>query len=154
MAPHQRAIAALNIMAGEQLAQTYVGGIMLGRHYQPGRILVQAVHDAGPAHPTHAREAIATMGQQGINKRMIGIARCGMDHKTGGFIEHDQMFVLVDNIQIHGLGLGCGVYGRGYIEGNRLAGFDPVRGLGYRPSIGCLLDRYMTGFDQGFNAHA
>jgi hypothetical protein len=41
-------------VGGELLRQAAMGGIGLGDHQQPARVLVEAVHDPRPAHAADA----------------------------------------------------------------------------------------------------
>ncbi|MBA7467948.1 hypothetical protein ES707_03187 [subsurface metagenome] len=69
-APDKGEIAAAHLagaaMVGELRRQRGMRGVVLGHHHQPGGVLVEPVHDAGPLHPADAGEALAAMGDQRI----------------------------------------------------------------------------------------
>ena len=57
------------------------------------------MHDARPAYPADPRQAVATMGEQRVDQRAVGIARCGMDDQTGGFAQDENLRVLTDLLE-------------------------------------------------------
>ena len=61
-APDKGEVLALKVpgpsVVGELAGQRLVGAVVLGDHHEPGRILVEPVHDAGPLHPADARRGL------------------------------------------------------------------------------------------------
>ena len=51
--------------------------VILGRNDQPGRVLVNAVDDAGALFPADAGQRIAATGQQRVAERPVGVAGAG-----------------------------------------------------------------------------
>src|SRR5215468_689088 len=51
-------------MVGKLAAQRLVGMVGLGDHHQPGRILVETVHDARPTHAANTRKGRSAMGYE------------------------------------------------------------------------------------------
>ena len=108
-APRQRPVAALEPairpVGGELLRQPRVRLVRLGHHQQAGRVLVEAVHDARPPHAADARQALPAMGDQGVDQRARGVAGPGMHGQARRLVDDDQVRVLVDHDERHGLRL-------------------------------------------------
>src|SRR4029077_3717351 len=90
--PDKGEIAALERRAataviGELRSQRRMRAIVLRHHHEAGRILVEPVDDAGPTLAADAGQAVAAMGDQGIDQRSGPVARGGMNDETGGLID-------------------------------------------------------------------
>ena len=72
----------------------------LGDDQQPGGVLVDAMDDTGAGQ----RGQIRAVVQQRIEQRAVRIAGTGMHHQPHRLVDHQQMVVLVDDIQFDGLG--------------------------------------------------
>ena len=148
--PAHRLVRALQGMLGELTREGGVGGIVLRRHQQSRRILVDPVDDPRPGDPADSRQRIAAMGQQRVDQRPVRIARRRMHHEARRLVHDDQVFVLEDDGERDRLGDGPGGrrLGDTHLEG--LAQFDPPGGLGYpRARLG---DR--SAGDEGLDAAA
>ena len=97
--------------------------IRLGGHQQPGGVLVEAVHDAGPLDAADARQRRAAVGDQRIDQRAGRVPGGGMHGEALGLVDDDEVRVLVDDGQRDGLRLGHGRLGRRHANGVGLAGF-------------------------------
>ncbi len=53
--------------------------------------------DAGAGDPADTRQAAVAMMQERIDQRSVEIARGRVDDQPGGFVDNDQMIVLMDN---------------------------------------------------------
>ncbi|MNN45853.1 hypothetical protein D3C81_1602050 [compost metagenome] len=83
--------------AGLQLRhQAGVGLEGLGHHHQAGGVLVQAVDDAGPRHVGQPRHMV----QQGVQQGAVGMPGSRMHHQAGGLVQHQQVFVFIDDIEL------------------------------------------------------
>ncbi len=80
--------------------------------------------DARPAHATYAREAAAAMGQQGVDQGVVGIARRGMDHHAGRLVQHQEIGVLIEDVQGARLRQRLGGLGLGNVDNEAFARFD------------------------------
>ena len=76
-----------------------MGPVRLGRHHQPGRVLVEPVHDTGAADAPDARQGVAAMAQQGVDQGAGGVPRCRMDHEPRRLVDDDHIVVLEDDGQ-------------------------------------------------------
>ena len=108
------------------------------------------MHDAGAALAANAGKIGAAMRDQGVNQSPVRVARGRMDDQAGGLVEHDQMRVLGDDIERHGLRLRGSGRRIGHDDGEILTRFDPVCGLDYRRAG----RRQAPLFDQDFKAAA
>ena len=90
-----------------------MGAVVLGDHHQPGGVLVEPVHDAGPPHAADAREAVAAMGDQRIDQGPVPWPAAGMNHQVARLVDDDHVVVLVDDIERDLLGRGLGRSGGG-----------------------------------------
>ena len=93
-APDQRLVDAGQVVGGEQLRERLVGGVVLGHHHDPRRVLVEPVDDPRPPHAADARQAVAAMGEQGVDQRLVGVAGRGMDDQPGRLVEDEEIVIL------------------------------------------------------------
>ena len=102
-APDKGHVAALHrpgaAMVGELRGQRLVGLVVFRHHHQPGRVLVQPVHDAGPPHAADAGKAGAAMGDQRIHQRAGFMAGGRMHHQPLRLVDDDEVVVLIDDIE-------------------------------------------------------
>ena len=103
-APDDRRVAALDPMDAELGREPHVGAVVLGDHHEPARVLVEAMDDARPQHPADARQAAGAMRQERVDQRAAGMARRRMDHEAGRLVEHQEMRVLVQDVERDRLG--------------------------------------------------
>jgi len=100
-----------------------VGSIVLGHYHEPGRVLVEAMHDPRPLDTTDARQVLAVM-EQGVDQGARGVARGRMNDHPGRLVEHEEITVLVDDIQGYLLGLDLHRYGRRLVDNHLVTGSD------------------------------
>jgi hypothetical protein len=109
----------------------------LGHHHQPTGVAIEPVHDATARHPRQRRVVV----QQRVLQRPGRVARPGMNHQAGGFVDHNKGRILVDDIKRNGLGQHRPFVGLPGIDDHRLAaghrGPAPGRGT---------IDGQVTGF--------
>src|SRR5579863_8503877 len=86
-------------MIGEERGKTLMSRVALGDDEEAGGVLVEPVHNAGPLDTADAGEAVAAMGDEGVNQGALGVAGGGMDHQAGGLIKNQEMVVLEDDIE-------------------------------------------------------
>ena len=84
------------------------------------------MNDAWPAHAADARQALPAMSDQRVYQRAGRVSRCGMNHQPGRFVQHDQVFVLVNDRQRYRLAHRLGHRRLGDKYGENLTRFDPV----------------------------
>jgi hypothetical protein len=123
-------VMAVDAVIFELLGQPVMGAIGFRHDQQARRILVDAVDDAGAFFATDARERVAAMMQQRIDQRAGGRAGGGVDDHACGFVDDDQIGILVEDRQGDGFGLGVVILGRGEGEGVFLAFLHARLGVG------------------------
>lgn len=86
------------------------------------------------------------MRQQGVDKRSVRIAGCGVDDHSRWFVDNEQVIIFIPDVEGNILRNDCRRRGFRYQCRKGFAGFDPIRSVRYRPFAGA----YGTGFDQRF----
>lgn len=90
-----RLVATIDRMRRKLLGEADVRAIRLRRDHQPGRVLVDPVHDSRPRDPADPGKAPTAMMKQRVDQRPVKIARSGMNDQSGLLVDDDQMFVLI-----------------------------------------------------------
>ena len=92
------------------LAESGVGDIGLRDRQQSAGVLVDTVDDPGAQLAVDARQLIAATVHQSVDQRAAVVARSRVHHHSLGLIDHEQVRVLIDDIEgdilrrdIHGL---------------------------------------------------
>src|SRR5262245_17062426 len=100
--------AAVAAMGGELLRQALMRGVGLGHDEEAGRVLVEAMNDARPSYPANAGQALAAMGDEGVDESARLVAGGGMDDEARGLVDDDEGVVLIDDVERDGFGQGLG----------------------------------------------
>jgi hypothetical protein len=79
--------------------------VIFGGDYQPTRLFVEAVHDSWPFYAADAGKAISAMREKRIYQRAAAIPRSRVNNKPGGFIDYNQIIILVNDIEWDGFWL-------------------------------------------------
>ena len=153
--PDKREIAALERRAataviGELCSKRRMRAIVLRHHHEAGRILVEPVNDARPALAADAGEAVAAMGDQGIDQRTGPVAGGRMNDETRGLFDDDDVVVLVNHGERDRLRAWPCRTRRRHVNLDGSSGIDPMTGIADRMPVD--LDR--AGLDQGFQPRA
>ena len=75
-----------------------MGSRRFGDNHDPGCVFIQPLHDAGPWHQCQT----GIVKQQGILQGMAGIAGARMDDQPWGFIDYQDYFIFIKDIQRDG----------------------------------------------------
>ena len=78
---------------------------------EAARVLVEAMHDAGPPDAADPGEARAAMRQQRVDQRPLGIAGRRMHDHSGRLVDDDQMRILEADIERDRLRFRLGGFG-------------------------------------------
>ena len=145
-AMHQREVLAFHRACLQLPHQVGLRFQRLGHDQEAAGVLVQAMHDARARNGGERR----VMMQQAVEQRALPIAAARMHYQTGGLIEHQQRGVLVDDIEIDGLGRGRAVprFGLGR-ERNALPAPDLALGIDRG-----MVERHLALFYPGGEAAA
>ena len=111
-APDERHVAAPHrpgaAMIGELRGQRLMSAVVLGHHHQPGGVLVQPVHDAGPPDAADPGKARAAMRDQRVDQCAGLVAGGRMHHEALRLVDDDDVVVLIDDVERDILALGFG----------------------------------------------
>ena len=66
---------------------------------QTGRVLVDAVHDAGPPLPADAGETVTAVGEQGVDERAVLVAGRRVHDHAARLVDDDEVVVLIHHVQ-------------------------------------------------------
>src|SRR5579859_322677 len=99
---------------------------------QAARPLVEPVHDARPLLPAGGRPG-APKAEQGVDQGAAVVARRRMHDHPGRLVDHDDVLVLIHDVEVDGLGgRGAGTRGR-HLELDHVAGRHVVGGARRHP---------------------
>ena len=87
--PYQGLINSRKASRGELIGQTVVRGVGLGGHHESAGVLVEPVDDAGPHDAANARQAVATVGDKGVDQGRIRISGGGVHDHAGRLVDDD-----------------------------------------------------------------
>ena len=112
----------VDAMHTELGAERLVRGIVFGHDQQTAGVLIDTVDDAGADGPADAGKLPGAVVQQRVDQRAVRVAGGRMHHHALGFVDDDQIVILVDDIQRDVLGLG--------LDGLRFRQVDTVGSAG------------------------
>ena len=98
--PDHGEVLAADGARGELVHQGLVGGQGTGDDEEPGRVLVEAVHQAGAGYRAEPRVVV----EEGVDQGPVGPSGARMDHHSGRLVDDDEGFVLVADGEVDGLG--------------------------------------------------
>ena len=90
------------------------------------------------------------MGDQGVDQRVVRVARRGMDNQPGRLVEHDKVGILMQDRQIHCLTKRHRVHRGGDRDHQLIARRYPEGGL----AAALAIAGHMPGLDQPLQARA
>ena len=109
-------------------------------------VFVESMDDARSGLATNAREVVAMM-KESIDEGAVGVACGGVDDEAGGFVDDEDVAVLIKNFDGDVLGDDFDSGGVGDSEGDLIARADDGTGLG-----GFAVEAGVVGFDQVLEA--
>ena len=134
-APDHGVIGALDGVVLELLRQARHCPLVLCGDEKPARVLVQAMNDSGTGDAADPSERCATVGDECIDERTRRIAGGRMNDEARRLFDHDQVAVLVNDVQEDRFAAGLSIEWQGHLDNVGLALFDPVIGVSYRFSV-------------------
>ena len=90
---------------GELRGEAVVRRVVLGDDQEPGRVLVEPVHDARPPDAADPGKAFAAMRDQRVDQRAGLVPGAGMHDEPGRLVDDDEVVVLEDDVERDRLGL-------------------------------------------------
>ena len=86
-------------VVGQLRREGEVRKVVFRRDEQAGRVLVDAVHDAGPPLSADAGETVAAVGEQGVDERAVLVAGRGVHDHAARLVDDDEVVVLIHHVQ-------------------------------------------------------
>lgn len=136
MTVNERNVAAVERARTNKILERALGVVVLGsKHETPGGIAIQTMHDTGAVLALHGAQMVDTaVIDQGIRERTALMAMRRMAHQAALLGEHNEIVILIANVERDGLGNHIGGIVRlGQVDRNTVAG-----------SHGVLLDRQVS----------
>jgi hypothetical protein len=101
---HQRQVAALHAPRRQLARERLMRVIGLGNDEEPGGPTVQPVHDTWSPSAADARERRAAVRQESVDERPCPVARTRVYHEPSGLVHHQEVGILVDDVDRDRLG--------------------------------------------------
>ena len=140
-AMRQRQVDAAHLPRGNLAHQRGHRRQGLGNHHQATGVLVEPVNDTRPRQDGGA----GMVGQQAVEQCARPVARRRMHHQPDRFVDHQQLRILVDDGQRHGLGpKGQALGGRRQCHLQPLPDLDLAR----RGGLHLAVELHVTAIDQ------
>ncbi len=111
-----RSVAPDDGVFGELPRQPFMRAVCFCHDKQAGRILINAVDDAGPSNAANARKPPRAVMQQSIDQRTIKIASRWVNDETRRLINDQQMIIFKHDVEWYVLRRIMGDFGRGHGE--------------------------------------
>jgi hypothetical protein len=99
--PDEGEIRLFHIAGFELVHEMTMGFIGLGNNEATARVLVQPMYDPRTLDASNATQVFAAMMKKPMYKRRILMARSGVHHKSGRFVDDNEMFILQEDFQMH-----------------------------------------------------
>ena len=101
---NERDIATVECARADEILKRALGVVVFCREHKARGIAIQAMHDAGAVLTLHGTQMVnAAVVDQSVRKRAALVAMGGMAHQAALLGEHDEVVVLVTNIEGNGL---------------------------------------------------
>ncbi len=108
--------------------KAFVRQVGLGHHHHSGCVLVQPVHDAGAQLAGDVGQGIAVM-YKSVYERSLEVSRSRMGYQAGRFAHCDDVFVLIQDVEVNRFALDVEVAGQRESERDDLVAAD--EGIGF-----------------------
>ena len=126
-------------------------GVVLGDDEQSRGSLVEAMHDAGTLDAADAGKAVAAMGDERVDERSACVSGARVHDEVRRLVDDDDVAILVDDVEIDGLGGGLRRLRLRHQNAERFARFDPVGPISYGRAVRAA---DVAGADQRLDAGA
>ena len=104
ISPHQRPVAAIDRALKELLTQVGQRTLRLAQHHESGGVLVQTVDQPRPRLGLIGKAGhVLKVMQDAIHQRARVIPMARVHHQIHRLVEHQEVVVLIEDVQIHGL---------------------------------------------------
>ena len=148
IAPDEGDVAALDRVVEELFGQPGMGLFVLGDHEEPRSVLVDAVNQPGAVLLLGRDSLGVEVVHQGVDQRSGIVPHPGVDDHSGGFVDDQQMVVLVGDVERDVFGHEFRFASRvGQHDLDTVQGFDLVARLG-----GLSVDEDVPAVGRGLDA--
>lgn len=96
---HHPLVDPLDAVDGELGGKPEMGAVVFGGDEDAADVAVEAVDDAGAGDAADAGEAGSAVGEEGVDEGAGGVAGCRMYHRSCGFDQDEEVFVLVEDVK-------------------------------------------------------
>ena len=96
-APHERDVLLFDLAVVELSRELDMRAVVLRHHHQARCSAIETMHDARPQLAADAAEIVHFVEQR-VDQRALRVARGGMDHHPGRFVDDDQVRILIDDV--------------------------------------------------------
>ena len=127
-AQYDRKIRAAQAAVRKLRSQMPVRLVVLRHDHQPACILIKAMHDPRPHHPADPRQAVRAVMQQRVDQRPAPVPRAGMHDHSRRLVNHQQILVLVNDIERNILGRRDAGHGRRHDDTHMIPRLQLARG--------------------------
>ena len=131
LANHDRTVAPVHRPVLELAGEVPVGNIVASDHQQPRGVAVEPVNDPGPVDTADRRPSRAS-SKQPVHQGAGGMSRARVHHEARRLVYHEQVVVLEDHPQSHGLGCQQGRLARWDLPGELIPRVQASPGLAGR----------------------
>ncbi len=107
-----RFVLAGDLARLQRFHQMGLGRNCLGNHHQTCSVFIQTVHDTGTGHLGNTGVAV----QQGVENGAIRRTGARVDNQTGRLVDHQNVFVFVNDVELDILRIEAGVIFQLYIH--------------------------------------
>ena len=98
VAPDEGAVTAVDAVFEEVGGQFHLGDLRLGHNHDAGGVLVDAVDEQGLDGLAVGGGLSAEVPEQGVDEGAVEVAEGGVDDHAGGLVDHDEVVVLIDDV--------------------------------------------------------
>src|SRR5438132_2523545 len=141
--PDHDGIAPDHPASGNRATQYPMRSIGFGDDQEARSLLVEPVNHASPLRIALLRQ-VAAASHQRVDQRTAPVARRWMDHHSGGLIDHEQRFILVDDGDRYGLAGDDPLFNLGDLDPDQLSFLGPVTRL-----LAAAIDQDVSLRDEG-----
>ncbi len=142
----EREIGFLNGTRAKGFGKFGVREIVFGDEDCAARIFVEAMNDSRAQRVAALRERLAT-AEKRVDERAARVPCSGVNGHASGFVDDDELVVLIKNIERDGFGFGFKRWTRLGLNGDALAAFEFLAGFG-----GLAVDLDEAGIDEFLDA--
>lgn len=129
---NQRQINLFNGAFSKLCRQPPVRVVGFGNNQATARFFVESMDNSGSLFAADPRE-FGEMMEQCVHQCVLPLTSSGMNHESCRFVDHDQLFILIKNIERDRFRLIVDLFWRWLVNFNPVSGPDDIAGPGRQP---------------------